>query len=92
MMIIIFPYHPGTRYFIWLCIIALAVTYNAMGVPLRASFGEEVTGHGIFFTWLALDIVADIIYLIDALVVRPRLCNEGCAGQNTKVRGLQIYK
>ena len=80
---------PGTRYFIWLCVIALAVTYNAMAIPLRASFGEEVTRDGVFFMWLALDIFCDIIYVIDAMAVQPRLCNEGCAGLNTKV-GLYI--
>lgn len=82
--------HPGTNYFIWLCIIALAVTYNAMAIPLRASFGEEVTDNGVFFMWLALDIFCDIIYVMDVLGVQPRLCNEGCTGLDTKV-GSEIH-
>ena len=60
-----------------------------MAVPLRASFGEEVTGNGVFFMWLSLDIFCDIIYVTDAIAVQPRLCNEGCAGLNVKV-GLQF--
>ena len=61
------------------------MTYNAIAIPLRASFGEEVTRDGVFFMWIALDIICDIIYVIDAIAVQPRLCNEGCAGMNMKV-------
>ena len=56
-----------------------------MAIPLRASFRETVTGDGVIYVWLAFDILCDLIYLMDAMLVQPRLCNEGCSGLNLKV-------
>ena len=70
----------------WISFLSLAITYNAMSIPLRASFGEEVTGGSVLYVWLTLDIIADLYYLTDAIAVQPRLCNEGCYGADLKVR------
>ena len=42
-------------------------------------------GDGVMYMWLAFDILCDVIYLMDVMLVQPRLCNEGCSGQNLKV-------
>lgn len=45
--------------------------YNFWGVPLRISFPYQDDSN--IYSWLVTDYVADAIYLIDTLLVRPRL-------------------
>ena len=50
---------------------ATAFVYNAWCIPLRISFPYQDDSN--IHVWLILDYVADGIYLLDTLLVRPRL-------------------
>lgn len=67
----------GTTYCTWMSIAALAVVYNAWVIPLRATFPSQ-TPHNRP-VWMAFDYLADFIYVIDMVVVQPRVryLNEG---------------
>lgn len=48
-----------------------AFMYNFWGIPLRISFPYQDDEN--VYHWLIVDYLADAIYLIDTLLVRPRL-------------------
>ncbi|VBB30853.1 unnamed protein product [Acanthocheilonema viteae] len=45
--------------------------YNAFGIPLRSSYPYQTESNLIY--WLIADYIADAIYLIDMLLIKPRL-------------------
>jgi hypothetical protein len=51
-------------YYYWLSIISLAVLYNFIIIPARVSFSELEQGN-FFTTWMIIDILADVLYVID---------------------------
>ncbi|VDN04783.1 unnamed protein product [Thelazia callipaeda] len=59
------------KYLIWLSIVVTAFLYNAFGIPLRSSYPYQTESNLIF--WFIADYTADAIYLIDMLLVKPRL-------------------
>ena len=65
---------PGTPFFLWLGVVAIAVTYNALAIPLRASYGDVVEGDHVIVMWLVFDYLFDLVYLGDLLVVQPLAC------------------
>ncbi|KAK6105660.1 Cyclic nucleotide-binding domain family protein [Brugia pahangi] len=63
------PFHR--EYLIWLTIVVTAFLYNAFGIPLRSSYPYQTKSNLIY--WLITDYIADSIYLIDMLLIKPRL-------------------
>ncbi|VIO95331.1 Uncharacterized protein BM_BM3873 [Brugia malayi] len=63
------PFHR--EYLIWLTIVVTAFLYNAFGIPLRSSYPYQTKSNLIY--WLITDYIADSIYLIDMLFIKPRL-------------------
>lgn len=48
-----------------------AFVYNLWGVPLRSTFNYQNEDN--IYIWLIFDYICDAIYLLDTLLVRPRL-------------------
>ncbi|XP_055627459.1 cyclic nucleotide-gated cation channel beta-3 isoform X2 [Toxorhynchites rutilus septentrionalis] len=61
----------GKFYISWLFIVSLSYLYNAWVIPLRSSFPYQTPENTKY--WIAVDICADIIYLIDILFVKHRI-------------------
>ncbi|XP_053688606.1 cyclic nucleotide-gated cation channel beta-3 [Sabethes cyaneus] len=61
----------GKFYISWLFIVSLSFLYNAWVIPLRSSFPYQTPENTKY--WIALDICADVIYLIDILFVKHRI-------------------
>lgn len=61
----------GSMYIVWLCVVTLAFIYNLWGVPLRWAFHYQNEDN--VYVWLTFDYICDAIYLLDTLLVRPRL-------------------
>lgn len=60
----------GKFYISWLFIVTLSFLYNAFVIPLRSSFPFQKEGNQ--HVWLIMDIVADVIYAIDLLLIKHR--------------------
>lgn len=56
----------GDRLYYWLMIVSVAVVYNSWVLILRSSFPEIHKRHEI--TWMAMDYLCDIIYILDVFV------------------------
>ena len=63
----------GKIYMCWLFLCSLAFMYNAYSIPLRAAFSSRYMNENTKLYWLICDYVADVIYLLDILVFKPRL-------------------
>ncbi|XP_025829248.1 cyclic nucleotide-gated cation channel beta-1, partial [Agrilus planipennis] len=64
--------HPQTTsYVVWMCIAALAVIYNVWVIPLRSSFPYQTPDNRA--VWMFFDYLADFVYLIDIILVQPRI-------------------
>ncbi|XP_065076647.1 cyclic nucleotide-gated cation channel beta-3-like [Ochlerotatus camptorhynchus] len=61
----------GKFYISWLFIVSLSFLYNAWVIPLRTSFPYQTPENTKY--WIAVDICADVIYLIDILFVKHRI-------------------
>jgi hypothetical protein len=55
----------------WLSFVVAAFVFNAFGIPLRCSYPYQTTQNLRY--WLFFDYTCDLLYLIDLLVVKPRL-------------------
>nr|CAD7426524.1 unnamed protein product [Timema monikensis] len=64
--------HPESyAYILWLIVVSMAFLYNCWVVPLRSTFlfrNPENLG-----LWFTVDCCADAIYLLDLMVVKPRI-------------------
>lgn len=61
----------GIVYISWLLIMALLFLYNSIYIFYRAVFPYEIeTGTSLFYI---LDLIADLLYLLDMVWVKPRL-------------------
>uniref|UniRef100_A0A914D369 Cyclic nucleotide-binding domain-containing protein n=1 Tax=Acrobeloides nanus TaxID=290746 RepID=A0A914D369_9BILA len=66
------PIDPfGRRYSMWLFFVVVAFLYNVYGIPLRNSFPYQTPDNLVY--WLIADYTSDAIYLVDMLLVKPRL-------------------
>ncbi|XP_058458101.1 cGMP-gated cation channel alpha-1 [Malaya genurostris] len=61
----------GKFYISWLFIVSLSFLYNAWVIPLRSSFPYQTPENTKY--WIAVDICADVVYLIDILFVKHRI-------------------
>ncbi|XP_063243009.1 cyclic nucleotide-gated cation channel beta-1-like [Bacillus rossius redtenbacheri] len=59
--------HQCTLYVSWLFVVTLCFVYNCWVIPLRCTFSQN-TG-----AWLALDCSADLVYLLDLTLVKPKM-------------------
>uniref|UniRef100_A0A3B4TUG8 Cyclic nucleotide-gated cation channel beta-3-like n=1 Tax=Seriola dumerili TaxID=41447 RepID=A0A3B4TUG8_SERDU len=58
------------RYIAWLSLVTLAFNYNSWFVTVRLCFPYH--NESAIPYWFALDLVADLIYLIDSIIFQPR--------------------
>ncbi|KAF5400575.1 hypothetical protein PHET_01685 [Paragonimus heterotremus] len=60
-------------YLLWLLTLACAVVYNFVSIPLREAF--DIYDNDIFYGryWQFANSLADVIYLMDILFVKPRI-------------------
>ncbi|KAL1490593.1 hypothetical protein ABEB36_013261 [Hypothenemus hampei] len=61
----------GRIYVFWMCIVMLAVLYNAWVIPLRSTFPYQSPGNRAY--WMTFDYISDAIYIIDMLLIQPRI-------------------
>ena len=54
-------------------VLTLAYSYNAVAVPLRASFKDVVQPMPELLAWLVFDYLFDILYLLDIVLVQSHL-------------------
>uniref|UniRef100_A0A915B0W7 Cyclic nucleotide-binding domain-containing protein n=2 Tax=Parascaris TaxID=6254 RepID=A0A915B0W7_PARUN len=59
------------KYLVWLSIVVVAFLYNAFGIPLRSTYPYQTESNLPY--WLTADYTADMIYIIDLFIVKPRL-------------------
>lgn len=67
----------GTAYRFWMLIAASSVLYNAFIIPLRSAFPTQTPNNRSI--WMFFDYLMDTIYLIDIVLIQPRIMflNEG---------------
>ncbi|XP_023313009.1 cyclic nucleotide-gated cation channel beta-1 [Anoplophora glabripennis] len=67
----------GKIYVTWMSVAAMAVLYNAWVIPLRSTFPYQTVDSRPI--WMTFDYLADLVYLIDMVLVQPRVkyVNEG---------------
>ncbi|XP_067007374.2 cyclic nucleotide-gated channel beta-1 [Anabrus simplex] len=61
----------GIWYLFWLFVVMLCYMYNCWVIPLRSTFPYQTPENTPI--WFALDYTADAIYLLDLVVIKPRL-------------------
>ncbi|CAH8596638.1 unnamed protein product [Schistosoma turkestanicum] len=59
-------------YLLWLGILLLAVLYNYITIPLREAF-NIYDGEENMTLWYTLNSLMDILYLLDIVILRPRI-------------------
>uniref|UniRef100_A0A1I7T1A6 Cyclic nucleotide-binding domain-containing protein n=1 Tax=Caenorhabditis tropicalis TaxID=1561998 RepID=A0A1I7T1A6_9PELO len=64
--------HPyGRFYMTWLLLVTFCFLYNAFCIPLRSSYPYQTADNWMW--WFLVDYICDAIYIIDILVIKPRL-------------------
>ncbi|KAK2491783.1 hypothetical protein MC885_014396 [Smutsia gigantea] len=63
--------HTDRLYLLWLLLVTIAYNWNCWLIPLRLVFPYQTPGNTRY--WLITDIVCDIIYLCDILLIQPRV-------------------
>ena len=63
----------GDVYFAWMVLIAIAFLYNAIFVPLRAAFQEEVQPNFLLPLWFFFDYLFDFVFLLDIFLFQSHL-------------------
>lgn len=61
----------GSFYISWLCIVSMTFLYNAWVIPLRSTFPFQTPENTNI--WLAIDFCADVIYLLDIVLIKHRI-------------------
>ncbi|KAK9737233.1 Ion transport protein [Popillia japonica] len=61
----------GNIYVLWMSIAATFVLYNTWVIPLRGSFPYQTLENRA--TWMFFDYLADLIYIIDIVLIQPRI-------------------
>jgi hypothetical protein len=63
---------PHSRgYLAWLCVLSFAFLYNAYAIPLRSAYPYQTDIN--LHRWLLADYLTDLLFLLDLLLVKPRL-------------------
>ncbi|XP_043832180.1 cyclic nucleotide-gated cation channel beta-3 [Dromiciops gliroides] len=58
-------------YVLWLLLVTIAYNWNCWFIPMRLAFPYQTPNNMRY--WLITDIICDIIYLSDMLIIQPRL-------------------
>ncbi|XP_074062547.1 cyclic nucleotide-gated channel beta-3 [Macrotis lagotis] len=58
-------------YVLWLLLVTIAYNWNCWFIPMRLAFPCQTPNNMRY--WLLTDIICDIIYLCDMLIIQPRL-------------------
>uniref|UniRef100_A0A4X2K488 Cyclic nucleotide gated channel subunit beta 3 n=1 Tax=Vombatus ursinus TaxID=29139 RepID=A0A4X2K488_VOMUR len=58
-------------YFLWLLLVTIAYNWNCWFIPIRLAFPYQTPNNMRY--WIVTDIICDIIYLSDMLIIQPRL-------------------
>lgn len=58
-------------YLLWLSIVVAAYNWNCWLLPVRLVFPYQTADNTCY--WLLADLVCDVIYLCDMLLIQPRL-------------------
>ncbi|XP_068959579.1 cyclic nucleotide-gated channel beta-3 [Petaurus breviceps papuanus] len=58
-------------YALWLLLVTIAYNWNCWVLPMRLTFPYQTPSNMRY--WLVIDIICDIIYLSDMLIIQPRL-------------------
>ncbi|XP_047515251.1 cyclic nucleotide-gated cation channel beta-1 isoform X2 [Pieris napi] len=70
-----YPYMPidpqGRIYITWLFLVTFCYSYNAWAIVLRATFPYQTPNN--LPIWLTADYICDIFYILDVVLVKPRL-------------------
>ncbi|KAL3282529.1 hypothetical protein HHI36_005709 [Cryptolaemus montrouzieri] len=61
----------GKFYLGWMFFLAVAVLYNAWVIPLRSTFPYQTEQNRII--WMFFDYLTDFVYLIDILIIQPKV-------------------
>lgn len=64
-------FSSGYWYISWLCLVTLSYLYNCWVIPLRVTFPYQTSTNLI--TWFVFDYVMDAIYILDLMLIKPRL-------------------
>lgn len=64
---------PGDVFLFWMGLVTLAYIYNAVAIPLRASFGDVVQPLPGLYAWLVFDYLFDLLYILDIVLVQVHL-------------------
>lgn len=70
-------------YLLWLSIVTAAYNWNCWLIPVRLVFPCQTPDNTCY--WLLMDLVCDVIYLCDVLLIQPRL--QFVRGGNVVVSG-----
>jgi len=61
----------GGGYTLWLACVVVAFLYNCFVIPLRCSYPYQTRDNLRY--WLFVDYACDTLYLLDLVIVKPRL-------------------
>nr|AAB41492.1 cyclic nucleotide-gated channel [Caenorhabditis elegans] len=65
-------FHPyGRFYMTWLSLVTLCFLFNAFCIPLRSSYPYQTADNWMY--WFIVDYSCDLVYVIDMLLIKPRL-------------------
>lgn len=67
----IYLFLSGRGYISWLMLVTFCYSYNAWCIVLRATFPYQTPKNTP--VWMTADYLCDIVYLIDVMIVKPRL-------------------
>lgn len=80
MICFVFISTPGDVYLIWMGLMVIAYLYNAITIPLRASFelyrlntSDESLNPYLVGVWLIFDYMFDLMFLLDIILVQSHL-------------------
>lgn len=59
----------GYWHLAWLLMVSACFVYNCVTIPLRYSFPYQTEGN--WFSWFLCDTAADVVYLLDLILVKP---------------------
>ncbi|XP_020825759.1 cyclic nucleotide-gated channel beta-3 [Phascolarctos cinereus] len=58
-------------YILWLLLVTIAYNWNCWFIPIRLAFPYQTPNNMRY--WLVIDIICDIIYLSDMMIIQPRV-------------------
>ncbi|CAH0558268.1 unnamed protein product [Brassicogethes aeneus] len=63
---------PNSKtYITWMSLAAMAVLYNAWVIPLRSTFPTQTKDNRA--VWMAFDYIGDFVYVVDMILIQPRV-------------------